>query len=264
VILGSGDIGLIMARRMKIENIEVEGVYEIMTVPGGLTRNVVQCLHDYDIPLHLSSTITRIHGKDRVEGVTVASVGADRKPVAGTDRFVPCDLVVLSVGLIPENELSVSAGIEIDPATNGPIVDDRMMTSIPGVFAAGNVVSVFDLVDYVSEIGERAARGACGFLNGERLGEPGGSGRFTAVNAGAGVTSLLPQRILRCGSDGEAEFFLRVANAGQNVSLIMEGGGLKKTVAEKSAVTPAQMVVCKIERGDITSDSITLRVEGAE
>ncbi|MDR1137104.1 MAG: NAD(P)/FAD-dependent oxidoreductase [Synergistaceae bacterium] len=260
VILGSGDIGLIMARRMKIENIEVEGVYEIMTRAGGLTRNVVQCLRDYDIPLHLSSTITKIHGKDRVEGVTVASVDADRKPIAGTERFVRCDLVVLSVGLIPENELSVSAGIEIDPATNGPIVDESMMTSVPGIFAAGNVVSVFDLVDYVSKIGETAARGACDFLNGER---PGRSGYFTAVNAGRDVTSLLPQRLFRRGTDGETEFFLRVANARQNVSLIMESGGSKKLVARKSAVTPAQMVVCKIGRRDVTSDSITLHVEGA-
>ncbi len=164
VILGSGDIGLIMARRMTLEGIEVEGVYEVMSSLGGLRRNKVQCLDDYGIPLHLSTTVTKIHGNKRVEAVTVALVGPDGKPVRETERVIPCDLLVLSVGLIPENELSRKAGVQLHPVTRGPVVDDTMMTSVPGVFAAGNVLAVFDLVDYVSRSGEIAVQGAADFI----------------------------------------------------------------------------------------------------
>ena len=139
VILGSGDIGLIMARRMTLEDIEVKGVYEIMHTEGGLTRNIVQCLEDYDIPLHLGTTVTEIHGRDRIEGVTVAKVDENLKPIEGTEEYIDCDLLVLSVGLIPENELSEQLDIEMDPRTRGPVVDEQMMTSVPGIFAAGNV-----------------------------------------------------------------------------------------------------------------------------
>jgi NADPH-dependent 2,4-dienoyl-CoA reductase/sulfur reductase-like enzyme len=260
VILGSGDIGLIMARRMKIEDIEVEGVYEIMPRPGGLTRNVVQCLNDYDIPLHLSSTIVKIHGKNRVEGVTVASVDGNRKTIPGTERFVPCDLVVLSVGLIPENELSVKAGIEIDPATNGPVVDETMMTSIPGIFAAGNVVSVFDLVDYVSKIGETAARGACDFIRHETAGDS----SPVKVTCGGNVASVLPQRLTKRDPKGDIDLFLRVERAEKDVFVIMETGGKRKPVVRKSAVAPPQMLVCSISGKDITSETLALHVEGAE
>ena len=128
----------------------MEGVYEVMPSPGGLRRNVVQCLEDYGIPLHLSTTVTAIHGKERITGVTVAQVDAQRKPIKRTERQIACDLLVLSVGLIPENELSRGAGIMLSSITRGPLVDDGMMTSVPGIFAAGNVAAVFDLVDYVS------------------------------------------------------------------------------------------------------------------
>jgi NADPH-dependent 2,4-dienoyl-CoA reductase/sulfur reductase-like enzyme len=259
VILGSGDIGLIMARRMRIEKIEVEGVYEIMPCEGGLTTNVEQCLRDYGIPLHLSSTITKIHGKNRVEGVTTASVGEDRKPVAGTERFVPCDLVVLSVGLIPENELSENAGIVIDPVTRGPAVDETMMTSIPGIFAAGNVVSVFDLVDYVSGIGEMAARGALDFIKGV----PRVASRVVEAQRGANVASLLPQRICGLRPGRNNEFFLRVARAEKDVEVVMETDGGRKPVARCRAVKPAEMVVCGIDSGDITGDFLKLHVEGS-
>ncbi len=160
VILGSGDIGLIMARRLTLEGAKVKMVCEIMPKPGGLTRNVVQCLHDFNIPLKLSHTVVEIHGRDRVEGVTVAAVDENRKPLPGTGEYVECDTLLLSVGLIPENEITREAGIKIDPVTAGPYVDEYMETSMPGVFACGNVVHVHDLVDNVTIQAELAGRSA--------------------------------------------------------------------------------------------------------
>ena len=215
VILGSGDIGLIMARRMTLEGMEVEGVYEVMPTPGGLTRNVVQCLDDYDIPLHLSTTVISVQGRARVESVTVAQVDENRKPVPGTERDIPCDLLVLAVGLIPENELSRKAGIEIDPITKGPVLDEHFMTSVPGIFAAGNVAAVFDLVDYVSQSGEIAARGAVSFMNGA-LSIP----AYEAVTAGENVSFVIPQRIT--GSAGRGIFFLRVTKPMKTAQLSCE------------------------------------------
>src|SRR5699024_7122915 len=147
VILGSGDIGLIMARRFMLEGAEVEAVVEIMPYPNGLTRNIVQCLEDFDIPLLLNHTIVDIQGKDRVEGVKIAKVDENMRPIPGTEKHIDCDTLVLSVGLIPENELSKNATVEIDPITNGPVVDESLETSIEGVFACGNVLHVHDLVD---------------------------------------------------------------------------------------------------------------------
>jgi NADPH-dependent 2,4-dienoyl-CoA reductase/sulfur reductase-like enzyme len=157
VILGSGDIGLIMARRLTLTGAKILACVEILDKPGGLVRNVTQCLDDFGIPLLLSSTITCIHGEKRICGVTIASVDAGRKPVKGTERFLECDTLLLSVGLVPENELSRAAGIVVDPASGGASVDESMRTSVPGIFAAGNVVHVLDLVDKVSEEGEKAA-----------------------------------------------------------------------------------------------------------
>ena len=156
VILGSGDIGLIMARRLTLEGAKVEAVVEILPYAAGLARNVVQCLEDFDIPLHLESTVTEIHGDDRLEAVTIAKVDENWRPIPGTEQKIECDTLLLSVGLIPENELSSGAGVELDPVTNGPKVDDTLMTSIPGVFACGNVLHVHDLVDNVSKEAERA------------------------------------------------------------------------------------------------------------
>ena len=158
VILGSGDIGLIMARRMTLEGCKVQAVLEICPFSNGLTRNMVQCLYDYDIPLYLSHTITAIHGKDRVSGITAAKVDDHMKPIPGTEFDIDCDTLLLSVGLIPENELSRGLGIAMHPLTNGPIVDQHRETSIPGIFAAGNVVHVHDLVDFVSEEAEIAGK----------------------------------------------------------------------------------------------------------
>lgn len=167
VILGSGDIGLIMARRMTLEGAKVHAVCELMPYSGGLARNIEQCLNDFDIPLKLSHTVVRIHGKKRLEGVTIAQVDDRRTPIKGTEEYIPCDTLLLSVGLIPENELSRSAGVPMDRITNGALVDQDRQTQIPGVFACGNVLHVHDLVDYVSEEAELAGKGAVAYIRGK-------------------------------------------------------------------------------------------------
>ena len=164
VILGSGDIGLIMARRMTLEGAKVHAVCELMPYSGGLARNIEQCLKDFDIPLKLSHTVVQIHGKDRLEGVTIAQVDAGRKPIPGTEEYIPCDTLLLSVGLIPENELSKSAGVALDRITQGAVVDQNRQTSVEGIFACGNVLHVHDLVDYVSEESEIAGRSAAEYI----------------------------------------------------------------------------------------------------
>jgi NADPH-dependent 2,4-dienoyl-CoA reductase/sulfur reductase-like enzyme len=204
VILGSGDIGLIMARRMTLEGIEVKAVYEAMSNPGGLTRNVVQCLDDFQIPLYLSTTVTGVHGHKRVEAVTVAQVDGQLNPIPDTEETVACDLLVLAVGLIPENELSRAAGIEIDPQTRGPVLDNAFMTSVPGIFACGNVAVVFDLVDYVSQSGEIAARGAIDFITGVDV-KP---DRYLPVVTKGNINFIVPQRLRP--DYGKTTFFMRV------------------------------------------------------
>ena len=166
VILGSGDIGLIMARRCTLEGISVEGVYELMPYANGLRRNVKNCLDDFGIPLHLSTTVTRVIGHDRVEAVEVSQVDEHLVPIAGTERIVPCDTLLLSVGLIPENELSVAAGVELDPRTRGAVVDQSLQTGVPGIFACGNVLHVHDLADNVTTESERAGAAATAFALG--------------------------------------------------------------------------------------------------
>ena len=240
VILGSGDIGLIMARRMTLEGIEVEGVYEVMPHPGGLARNVTQCLDDFGIPLHLSHGVTRVHGKHHLEGVTVAELDEARGPIPGTERDVECDLLVLAVGLIPENELSRTAGIEIDPVTRGPVLDQDLMTSVPGIFAAGNVSIVFDLVDYVSASGERAARGALSFIAGNMSDEP----TYRDVEKGGMVGACIPQRVRLDGDApaGDTSFFLRVTRPMSDVAVTVASSGEKVVRRRLSAVTPTTMV----------------------
>ncbi|UCC59769.1 MAG: NAD(P)/FAD-dependent oxidoreductase, partial [Dehalococcoidia bacterium] len=190
VILGSGDIGLIMARRLTLEGARVKGVYEIMNYPGGLKRNIVQCLNDFDIPLYLSHTVTEIRGNERVEGVTISRVDDRTQPIAGSEQFVTCDTLLLSVGLIPENELSKGAGIELSQDTKGPITSETMETSIPGIFSCGNVSTVFDLVDYVAQTGMSAGSNAAKFA--ARLPEI--NGRSVDVIPGDNVRLLFPQR----------------------------------------------------------------------
>jgi len=168
VILGSGDIGLIMARRLTLEGAKVEAVIEVMPYSGGLKRNIVQCLEDYGIPLKLSHTVTEIRGKERLEGVMTAQVDENRRSIPGTEKYIPCDTLLLSVGLIPENELSKSAGVEISEITGGPIVDESLETNVSGIFACGNVLHVHDLVDFVSEESERAGASAAEYVLGRR------------------------------------------------------------------------------------------------
>jgi len=167
VILGSGDIGLIMARRLTLEGAQVEGVYEAKPEPSGLTRNIIQCLEDYNIPLHLSSTVTKVFGEERLTAVEVSKLDDKMQPIEGTQRIVPCDALILSVGLIPENEIAESLGVEIDGNTKGPVVDNSLRTSVSGVYCCGNALHVNDLVDYVSESGVIAALGAVNYLEGE-------------------------------------------------------------------------------------------------
>lgn len=236
VILGSGDIGLIMARRMTLEGMSVEGVYEVMPNPGGLTRNIVQCLDDFNIPMHLATTVTQVHGKKRVEAVTVAKVDEKRKPIPGTERTIPCDLLVLAVGLIPENELSRQAGIEIDPKTKGPVLDNSFMTSIPGIFAAGNVGVVFDLVDYVSRSGEIAAECAVDYLKGTLpMDAP-----YKKVTCGENVNFAVPQRIRENGHP--ATFFLRVKTPKKAAKLCCTAAGEEVFHKNCRFVAPPEML----------------------
>ena len=196
VILGSGDIGLIMARRMTLEGAKVLCVAELMPYSGGLKRNIVQCLNDYGIPLKLSHTVIDIQGRERVTGVTIAQVDERSKPIPGTEEHIPCDTLLLSVGLIPENELSKAVGVELSPVTNGPQVNESLETSIPGVFACGNVLHVHDLVDYVSEEAQQAGKHAAAYVQGQREVQgreiplkPQGAARYTVP------MSLSPQRM---------------------------------------------------------------------
>ena len=189
IILGSGDIGMIMARRMTLEGAKVEAVFEIQPYPSGLPRNIEQCLNDYDIPLYLSRTVTKIKGHDRLEAVEVSQVDENLKPIPGTEKEYACDTLILSVGLIPENELSLMAGVELDPRTKGAIVDEFYQTTVPGIFAAGNVLHVHDLVDFVSLEAERLAKSAAQYVK-DGLPEAG-----IRVETGGLVGYTVPQKI---------------------------------------------------------------------
>ncbi len=246
VILGSGDIGLIMARRMYLEGIEVLGVYELMPEVGGLARNVYQCLIDYDIPLHLSTTVKEVFGDERLEGVRVVRVDENRRPIAGTEEDIACDLLVLSVGLIPENELSRKAGVVISSATQGPVLDESMMTSVPGIFAAGNVSIVFDLVDYVSDSAEAAARGAVRFLDGLAPVE-----KPIDVIAGDNVASLLPTRYHVDYDGDDLSFYLRVRTMRNDVRIVMRQGDRIIKSKKQLVVRPAEMVALTLSRADL-------------
>lgn len=196
VILGSGDIGLIMARRCTLEGISVEGVYELMPYANGLRRNVKNCLDDFGIPLHLSTTVTRVIGHDRVEAVEVSQVDEHLAPIPGTERIVPCDTLLLSVGLIPENELSVAAGVELDPRTRGAVVDQSLQTGVPGIFACGNVLHVHDLADNVTTESERAGAAAAAWaLGGDAGASASGTGRELTASPAGIAGYALPGRI---------------------------------------------------------------------
>jgi len=254
VILGSGDVGLIMARRLTLEGAKVEGVYEIMPKPGGLTRNIVQCLYDFDIPLHLSHTIVEIVGKRRVEGVFVAKVDENFKPIEETKRFVPCDTLILAVGLIPENELTKKIGIELDDITAGPVVDEGMETSIEGIFACGNVVHVHDLVDDVSFSAIIAGREAAKYANGRKI-----KRRKIKVKAGENVRYVVPQ-IINGRDIEEITFYFRVKKEMKNVvTRLLVDGEVRKEKREL-IVKPPEMVRLKV-KGELVKNANSISIE---
>ncbi|MDO5014934.1 MAG: FAD-dependent oxidoreductase [Clostridia bacterium] len=215
VILGSGDIGLIMARRLTLEGAEVEGVYEIKPTPSGLMRNVHQCLYDYNIPLHLSHTVTRVYGDERLEGVEIMQVDENFKPIEGTQKTIDCDALILSVGLIPENELAESLDIKLDPKTKGPIVDSDLMTDIPGVFSCGNALHVNDLVDYVSESGEIAGKNAASYV--ENKGKV--NRNEIDLNISNDFLYMVPQKINISKIDEKVDIYFRSKKDRNNVVL---------------------------------------------
>ena len=240
VILGSGDIGLIMARRMTLEGAKVLAVCEIMPYSGGLARNIVQCLDDFGIPLKLSHTVVKIHGRDRVEGVTIAAVDEanGRKPISGTEEFIECDTLLLSVGLIPENELTRGAGIGISRATNGADVNQYRETSAPGIYACGNVLHVHDLVDFVSEEADIAGTAAAERI----LGQSGAVVKSLPVSTGFGVRYTVPERIDLTAEPEEVRIFFRVSDVYKKVQFFVEtaeGEVLAKRA--KSAAAPGEM-----------------------
>lgn len=253
VILGSGDIGLIMARRMTLEGARVKMVLEIMPYSGGLKRNIVQCLDDFDIPLRLSHAVTHIHGKHRVEGVTIAAADGGI-PIPGTEQFVSCDTLLLSVGLIPENELSRGLGIALSAVTGGPVVDSNMQTSMEGVFACGNAVQVHDLVDFVTQEAQRAGEAAARYLHDGAATAP------FATHAGAGVRYVAPHRL--CADTSDKTLFFRVAGVTKNCAAVARIG--EKTVARKKRLvcTPGEMESLKIPARDVTGD-VTVSIEEA-
>lgn len=259
VILGSGDIGLIMARRMTLEGAKVLACVELMPYSGGLQRNIVQCLNDFNIPLYLSHTIIDIQGKNRVEGVTIAKVGADRKPIEGTEIHFDCDTVLLSVGLIPENELTKTADITIDPRTNGAVVFENMETSASGIFACGNVVHVHDLVDFVTAESQRAGKAAAEYvLNGEKDSE-----NYIALSNGNAVGYTVPQKIRR-GANG-AEIFFRVRQIfGNSAITVKDGNGNLIAKFKREHLAPGEMEkisIPKVLLDKITTNNATVAVE---
>lgn len=237
VILGSGDIGLIMARRMTLEGAKVLACVELMPYSGGLNRNIVQCLHDFNIPLYLSHTVTDIKGKERLEQVTVAKVDKTRRPIPGTEMVFDCDTLLLSVGLIPENELTKEAGIQMDPRTNGAVVFENMETSLPGVFACGNVVHVHDLVDYVTMESQRAGKAAAEY---GKTGEV-PARRVLELHNGNGVGYTVPQRIRVEQMAKTAEIFFRVRNIYRNVEIQITDGKTVLAHFAREHMAPGEM-----------------------
>lgn len=255
VILGSGDIGLIMARRLTLEGATVEGVYEVKPTPSGLTRNIHQCLNDFNIPLHLSHTVTRVFGNDRLEGVEVAKVDEKMNVVDGTQRRIDCDALILSVGLIPENELAESLGVKINPFTKGPDCDQTYMTSVDGVFSAGNALNVFDLVDYVSECAKDAGGNAVGF---------GKSGKCVRIEKGKGLLSFVPHRIDLDKPCDKVVLFFRSAKDMDKATLYVSVDGTEAFRKNFSFLRPPEMQRLEIDFSTfgIKSDSkIEIRLE---
>jgi thioredoxin reductase len=255
VILGSGDIGLIMARRLTLEGARIIGVYEIMNYPGGLKRNVVQCLNDFNIPLHLSHTVTEIKGRERVEGVVISKVDGDFHPIEGSERSIECDTLLLSVGLIPENELSKKAGVELSATTGGPITTETMETSVPGIFTCGNVSTVFDLVDYVAQTGAAAGIFAARYASSS----PRENGRSVDIVAGENVRLLFPERY---SFQGDLVLFIRAAEPIEKpvtIEVIPPGSRINRPYAR-----PNEMLRVKIPKGKLAEVEQPIKVSMRE
>ena len=246
-ILGSGDIGLIMARRMVLEGAEVLGVAELMPFSGGLKRNIVQCLDDYNIPLLLSHTIVKIEGKDRLEKVIVAKVDENFRPIPGTEKEYEVDTLLLSVGLIPENELSKKAGIKLNPVTSGPFVNESMETSVEGIFACGNVVHVHDLVDFVTQESRRAGLNAAKYIKDEKATE----GKVVEANTGFGITYVVPSKILVDNVEDELVMFMRVNNVYSNMRLEVKSGDTVIKSIKRRHLAPGEMEQVKLKPSDL-------------
>ena len=257
VILGSGDIGLIMARRMTLEGAKVLACVEVMPYSGGLNRNIVQCLHDYDIPLYLSHTVTDIRGKNRVEQVVVSQVDENRNPIPGTEMVFDCDTLLLSVGLIPENELTRQAGIRIDPRTNGAVVYENMETSLPGVFACGNVCHVHDLVDYVTAESQRAGAAAADYV----LNCPDGpDAQSIEVKNGGGVTYTVPQHIRVPRVKKACELFFRVNRVCKDSEILVTSGETQIARFKREHLAPGEMEHITLPRALLDRASAELTV----
>lgn len=264
VILGSGDIGLIMARRMMLEGAKVKVVAELMPYSGGLKRNIVQCLDDYGIPLKLSHTVVNIEGKSRVTGITLAEVGPDRKPIPGTEEHYSCDTLLLSCGLIPENELTKELGASISPITSGPVVNDRLETDQPGVFACGNVLHVHDLVDYVSEEAALAGGYAADFVKTEK-----DAGKApVALKAENGVRYTVPQYLDPEAMADKLTVRFRVADIYKNRSICVYFDGKLVSRTKKRVLAPGEMEQVVLKKEEVLASAglkeITIRTEVEE
>lgn len=259
VILGSGDIGLIMARRMTLEGAEVKAVCELMPYSGGLARNIAQCLNDFDIPLLLSHTVVEIHGRERVEGVTIARVDADRRPIPETRRYIECDTLLLSVGLIPENELTVGADIPLDRVTGGASVDQNRQTEAEGIYACGNVLHVHDLVDYVSDEAAVAGRAAAEFIRGKVK-----SDRCVRLVTDGKIRYTVPQRI---STEENVTVYFRVSDVYRNVRITVRDGDRLVLEKKKQKVAPGEMETVKLT-GDmikgLCTDTLRFAIEEQE
>ena len=264
VILGSGDIGLIMARRMTLEGAKVKVVAELMPFSGGLQRNIVQCLDDFDIPLKLSHTVIDIQGKERVTGITLAEVDENRKPIPGTEEFYACDTLLLSCGLIPENELSGKIGVELSRITSGPVVNESLETNVPGVFACGNVLHVHDLVDYVSEEAARAGACAAAYIRGEKERE---DTKEIPVFAVDGVRYTVPQTIRPACMEDTLTLRFRVGAVYRDCYVSVYLGERQIWHKKKRKLAPGEMEQVILKKSDLTDresfDKITVKVEEA-
>ena len=264
VILGSGDIGLIMARRMTLEGAKVKVVAELMPFSGGLQRNIVQCLDDFDIPLKLSHTVIDIQGKERVTGITLAEVDENRKPIPGTEEFYACDTLLLSCGLIPENELSGKIGVELSRITSGQVVNESLETNVPGVFACGNVLHVHDLVDYVSEEAARAGACAAAYIRGEKEKE---DTKEIPVFAVDGVRYTVPQTIRPACMEDTLTLRFRVGAVYRDCYVSVYLGDRRIWHKKKRKLAPGEMEQVVLKKSDLTDresfDKITVKVEEA-